>query len=80
MLNLIYVMPQKQKAELIKSDLVAEEFGRLNNYAIEPNNNVMDQLQFGFNSVCRKMNEDVSHDWFCFVPGSSSPDQAYTGF
>ncbi len=34
-LNLIYTKLQKQKAKLIKSGLVIEEFGRLNNYAIE---------------------------------------------
>jgi hypothetical protein len=34
-LNLIYETSQNQKAKLIKSGLVIEEFGRLNNYAIE---------------------------------------------
>jgi hypothetical protein len=35
MLNLIYETLQNQKAKLIKSGFVIEEFGRLNNYAIE---------------------------------------------
>ncbi|AFY79756.1 hypothetical protein Ple7327_4666 [Pleurocapsa sp. PCC 7327] len=35
MLNLIYEKSQKQKAKIIKSSLVIEEFDRLNNYAIE---------------------------------------------
>lgn len=35
MLNLIYKTSHNQKVRLIKSGLVIEEFGRLNNYAIE---------------------------------------------
>jgi hypothetical protein len=35
MLNLIYKTSQNQKAKLIKSGFVIEEFGRLNDYAIE---------------------------------------------
>lgn len=35
LLNLIYITLQNQKTELIESGLVIEEFGRLNNYAIE---------------------------------------------
>ncbi|BAZ69717.1 hypothetical protein NIES4106_44950 [Fischerella sp. NIES-4106] len=35
LLSLIYKTSQNQKVKLIKSGLVIEEFGRLNNYAIE---------------------------------------------
>ena len=48
MLNLIYKTSQNQKAELIKSGLVIEEFGRLNNYAIESKKYVMDEPRFSF--------------------------------
>ncbi|MBW4595974.1 MAG: hypothetical protein KME46_24495 [Brasilonema angustatum HA4187-MV1] len=48
MLNLIYRTSQIQKAELIKSGLVIEEFGRLNNYAIESKKYVMDEPRFSF--------------------------------
>lgn len=56
MLNLIYKTSQNKKAELIKSDLVTEEFGRLNNYAIEPNKYMMDQPRFGFTQYAEKLN------------------------
>ena len=45
MLSLVYMKPKKQKAELIESGLVIEEFGRLNNHAIEGK---MDQPRFSF--------------------------------
>ncbi|NWF58390.1 MAG: high light inducible protein [Fischerella sp.] len=40
----------------MKSDLVTEEFGRLNNYAIEPNKYMMDQPRFGFTQYAEKLN------------------------
>ncbi|WP_310834342.1 hypothetical protein [Aetokthonos hydrillicola] len=39
---------KKPKVELIESGLVIEEFGRLNDYAIEPEEYVMDEPQFSF--------------------------------
>ncbi|NMG20756.1 hypothetical protein DP116_15315 [Brasilonema bromeliae SPC951] len=54
MLNLTYKTSQNQKVEFIESGLVIEEFGRLNNYAIESKKYVMDEPRFSFTQYLEK--------------------------